>query len=980
MKDRSKVIPVAVITALCFVALAAETFAAPFAYITNKDDDTVSVIDIATNTVVATIDVGNGPQAAVVSPDGEKVYVANRQEMTAGISVIDTATNTLTVSIGSFYPVFIAISPDGTKLYISTESWKKSNDHHILNVYDIVNNTTTKVELINMYNQYIIENGKSRGVAVSPDGSTAYVAVAGRDVVNVIETATNTVSGMIGVGNWPWGVAVSPDGTRLYVTNHDDNNVTVIDTVTNSNLLSINVGSGPLGIAVSPDGTTAYVANKKNDTVSVIDTASNTVTDTVSVGDAPKGLSVSPTGTRVYVTCAGNDIVSVIDTATNTVINNVLVGNNPVTVGNFITPEAVMAATPDFHDFGSLAAGSTSSRTFTVKNVGTASLTIGTVAMGGTDKTEFQVSSNTCTYGTVLGSLDTCTINAEFAPGSGGSKTASIRVAYTAAEAGAYNIDLAGTGVGPTITVIDPIVPTGDYTVNFSGVKANTNSDEVITIVNDGNQSLVIGAIASSDTLSAPFSLVAASDGCSSTTLTTSQSCTFTVRFSPTTSGTVPPDTFDIPSNALGTISFTLQGFAITGDSVDLRVWDEISPINDYLLPIGDVNLGVTSWPVYIRTSNKGIYSPPETNLTIESVLITGDNAAEFSIVFVEDTSWPGFCGPSTPFPVKPAYCNMYVTLTPQSPGEKTATVEIVSNDPYDGAKYYTLTGRGVGPDIEVSDSIDPMDDLAAAIGNVTVGESATVEIEVGNSGTDDLTMNDMMLTGDADFSLDLEGGLTPCGIAYPVLGANHDCTVAVILNSTSEGAKSATLSIFSNDPDEGTVGILLSGTGVAPVINNAPSAPVLVTPKDGSTVAATGIVFGWNAATDPDGDTVEYDLYVCEDSAFTGCATPENTTPLTASLKGVTYAGAGTGMLLIGIALAGGTSRRRKLALVLAALLMAGTLLAACGGGGKSTVQTGDMTFTADDMTAGTTYFWKVEATDGTDTTPSGTWSFNTK
>lgn len=987
MKNWGKLIPVLVITALCFVALAAETFAAPFAYITNKDDDTVSVIDIATNTVVATVDVGNGPQAAVVSPDGEKVYVANRLEMTAGISVIDTATNTLTDYLGAFYPVFMAISPDGERLYISTEAWKKSNEHHFLYVYDIANNTTARVDLRNMLNNYIIKNGNSRGVAVSPDGSKAYVAVAGRDVVNVIDTAANTVSKVIVVGNWPWGVAVSPDGTRLYVTNHDDDTVSVIDTAANSELLTVNVGlgSGPVGIAVSPNGAKAYVANKKNDTVSVIDTVSNTVTATVPVGDAPMGLSVSPTGTRVYVTCAGNNIVSVIDTATNTVINNVLVGNKPVTVGNFITPEALMTATPAFHDFGSLSAGSTSSQqTFTVKNAGTASLTIGAVALSGTDNTEFQISSNTCTHGTVLNSLDTCTIGAKFAPASGGSKEASIRIAYTAAKAGAYEIDLAGTGSGPTITVIDPIAPTGDYTVNFSGVKANTTSDEVISIVNNGNQSLVIGSIAGSDTLSAPFSLVAGQDNCSNQTLSisgVSQSCTFTVSFSPTTSGTVTPDTFDIPSNALGTISFTLQGSAITGDSVDLLAWDEVSPINDYILPIGDVNQGDTSWPKYLRTKNKGNYAYPNTNLSIESVEITGDNAAEFNIVFVPDEFWTfdKFCGPTTPFFVKPhpGHCNMYVTLTPQSPGDKTATVEIVSNDPYDGTKYFTLTGRGVGPDVEASDSIEPMNDLAAAIGNVAVGESASVEIEVANTGNSDLTVNDIMLTGDADFSLDLEGGLTPCGIAYPVLGANHDCTVAVILNSTSEGAKSATLSIFSNDPDEGTVDISLSGTGV---INKPPTAPVLVKPENGSTIAATDIVFGWKASTDSDGDAITYDLFVCDNSGFAGCATPENTNPITASLKGVTYAGACTGMLFIGIALAGGLSRRRKLALIIVELLMAGALLAACGGGGGGKTPPKPVTFNAGDMAVGTTYYWKVVATDGIASTGSETWSFTTE
>lgn len=37
--------------------------AAPFAYITNKGSDTVSVIDTATNTVTATVTVGEGPVA-----------------------------------------------------------------------------------------------------------------------------------------------------------------------------------------------------------------------------------------------------------------------------------------------------------------------------------------------------------------------------------------------------------------------------------------------------------------------------------------------------------------------------------------------------------------------------------------------------------------------------------------------------------------------------------------------------------------------------------------------------------------------------------------------------------------------------------------------------------------------------------------------------------------------------------------------------
>src|SRR6266852_4390768 len=69
------------------------------AYITNQNSSTVSVIDTATDTVIATIPVGLNPFGVAVSPDGSKVYVTN---LSAGtVSVIDTATNTVSATISN---------------------------------------------------------------------------------------------------------------------------------------------------------------------------------------------------------------------------------------------------------------------------------------------------------------------------------------------------------------------------------------------------------------------------------------------------------------------------------------------------------------------------------------------------------------------------------------------------------------------------------------------------------------------------------------------------------------------------------------------------------------------------------------------------------------------------------------------------------------------------------------------------------------
>ena len=67
------------------------------------------------------------------------------------------------------------------------------------------------------------------GVAVSPDGTTAYTANQGGSSVSVINTATNTVTATIAVGSFPREVAVSPDGTTAYITNYGSNSVSVIN-------------------------------------------------------------------------------------------------------------------------------------------------------------------------------------------------------------------------------------------------------------------------------------------------------------------------------------------------------------------------------------------------------------------------------------------------------------------------------------------------------------------------------------------------------------------------------------------------------------------------------------------------------------------------------------------------------------------------------------------------------------------------------
>jgi YVTN family beta-propeller protein len=306
--------------------------ATPFAYITNSHSNDVSVIDTATNTVVATVPVGGNPYGVAVDPDGTRVYTVNIggepgvcTSQPGSVSVIDTATNTVvaTVTVG-LLPVTAAVHPDGTRVYVA----------------NACSDTVSVIDTASNIVMAIIPVGRApEGVSVNPTGTRVYVPNAGSNDVSVIDTATNTVVATVPVGIHPVSGAVNPDGTRVYIPNFfASNNVSVIDTATNTVIATVPVGRGPEGIAVHPDGTRVYVANYVGNTVSVIDAASNSVIATVPVGVNAEGVSVLPDGTRVYVANFGSNTVSVIDTATNSVIATIPVGIGPRAVGQFIAP------------------------------------------------------------------------------------------------------------------------------------------------------------------------------------------------------------------------------------------------------------------------------------------------------------------------------------------------------------------------------------------------------------------------------------------------------------------------------------------------------------------------------------------------------------------------------------------------------------------------------------------------------------------
>ena len=145
------------------------------------------------------------------------------------------------------------------------------------------------------------------------------------------------------------------------------------------------------------------------------------------------------------------------------------------------------------------------------------------------------------------------------------------------------------------------------------------------------------------------------------------------------------------------------------------------------------------------------------------------------------------------------------IRFDPLTLGEKTAQLDITSNDPDEGTVSVPLFATVTGvPEISVAPmSID--------FGTVTVGDTATEEVTVTNDGTANLSLNSTMLAGpDAG-----EFGGTTVDETI-ILEPGESVTGEVTFSPTSGGAKSASIRLASNDPGQPTTVVQLSGTGEA--------------------------------------------------------------------------------------------------------------------------------------------------------------------
>ena len=241
-----------------------------------------------------------------------------------------------------------------------------------------------------------------------------------------------------------------------------------------------------------------------------------------------------------------------------------------------------------------------------------------------------------------------------------------------------------GGAAGAPVVPCNNCISVDAATVAFGNVDQDTVLEKTVLVQNTGSGSLIIGQIAGSNPVAAPFQIW--SDKCSSTTLVKNQICELKVRFSPTVPGSGLSDAFDIPSNDPNTVTVSLSGNGIAPATPPPPTPPPPASIN---VSSTEIAFGEVVW----NTSSNQTITVKNTgslNLVIGTIAQTNPLAAPFAI---SSDACSGLTLGAN------ATCDLVARFSPTSPNAFVADAfDILSNDSTKPSVTVIVSGTGKSP------------------------------------------------------------------------------------------------------------------------------------------------------------------------------------------------------------------------------------------------------------------------------------------
>jgi len=485
------------------------------------------------------------------------------------------------------------------------------------------------------------------------------------------------------------------------------------------------------------------------------------------------GVTIQP-NSNCYLGITFTPTVTTTDNATFTVTSDATASPSTITVnGSGAAALATMQLEPAGLFYPSQVVSTTSAiEGITLENNSASTVTSIAIATSGTDKSDFAISSNSCT--TSLAAATGCSFYVSFTPGAAGARAGSVTITDSA---GTQTLQLAGYGVTSTTSavLVDSLLQYPSETIGF------TSPNQAATFTNTGNSPLSITSV----TPAGDTSDFAISTSCPTTTkLAAFGSCSVSATFTPTAAG---------KRTATAAIAYTgASGSPVTVSFAGTGV-------------TGTLGLAVTPKTIAFPPQVAGTQSAIAPTILLTN---TGTSPVTISSVVLSDTTdfaiSNGCPASLTQGPVNNT-CTLGLSFTPAAAATYKATVTITDN--VGAATVVNISGTGIA-DTKLL-TVTPT--TLAFEPQVTETTSATTQyITVTNTGDYTVTFTSVTITG--NFALASQG-------CTGAMAPASSCNIGVTFTPTSASTtpKTGTVTIKDNSSaGKGTQTVTLSGLGIA--------------------------------------------------------------------------------------------------------------------------------------------------------------------
>ncbi len=320
---------------LCAAAVllyAAETPQASL-LILGKSDQTLSIVDPATLTVLAKLPAGPDPHEVIASDDGRFAYISNYG---------GGAFNTITVADLQAQKTLPVIDLGGLRgphglTFEAGKLWFTAEGAKVIGSYDpatqkidwVLGTGQDRTHMIYVFpgaNSMITSNVSSATLTFiekSEDLARGPGAPAGPPHVNWAET-------VIPVGKGAEGFDVSPDGKEIWAANAQDGTISIVDVATKKVVQTLDANvRGANRLKFTLDGKLAFVSSLGGPDLVIFDRATRKEVKRIKIGHGAAGILMQPDGLRAYVACTPDNYVVVIDLKSLEVAGKIVAGKNP---------------------------------------------------------------------------------------------------------------------------------------------------------------------------------------------------------------------------------------------------------------------------------------------------------------------------------------------------------------------------------------------------------------------------------------------------------------------------------------------------------------------------------------------------------------------------------------------------------------------------------------------------------------------------